>query len=71
MSSDAIEGKPSHLEANTIFSPSMLATDISFEPILNPDESPDALTPKSCDDSRNPLRHPKHRSHEDYMDDQE
>ena len=71
MSSDAIEGEPSHLEANPIFSPAMLATDISFEPDLDPDESPDALTPKSLDDPRNPLRHPKHRSHEDYKDDQE
>ena len=63
MSSDAIEGEPSHLEANPIFSPSMLAIDISFEPILDPDESPNALTPKSHDDPRNPLRHPKKRNH--------
>ena len=55
MSSDVIEGEPSHLEANPIFSPSILATDISFEPILDPDESSDALTPKSLDDPRNPL----------------
>ena len=67
MTSDAIEGEPSHLEANPIFSPSMLATDISFEPILDPD----ALTPKSRGDPRNPLRHPKHRSHEYYEDYQE
>ena len=52
MSSDAIKGESSHLEANHIFSPSMLATDISFEPILIPDESPDALTPKSLDDPK-------------------
>ena len=32
MSSDAIEGELSYLEANPIFSPSMLTTDISFEP---------------------------------------
>ena len=70
MSSDAIEGELSHL-ANPIFSPSMLATDISFEPILDPDESPNALTPKSLDDHRNPLRQPKHKSHEDCKDDQE
>ena len=55
MSSDAIEGELSHLEANPIFSPSMLATDISFEPILDPNESPNALTPTSRDDPRNPL----------------
>jgi hypothetical protein len=71
MSSDTIEGEPSHLEAIPIFSPSMLATDISFEPILDPSESPNARTPKSHDDPINPLRHPKHRSHEDYEDDQE
>ena len=71
MSSDAIEGEPSHLEANPIFSPAMLATDISFEPNLDPNESPNALTPKSLDDPRNPLRHPKHRSHEYYEDYQE
>ena len=50
MSSDAIEGEPSH-KANPIFSPSMPTTDTSFEPIsepmLDPDESPDALFPIS------------------------
>ena len=60
MSSDAIEGEPSHLETNAIFSPSMLTTDISSKsiskPILDPDKSPDALSPKSRDDPRNPLR---------------
>ena len=71
MSSDAIEGELGHLEADPIFSPSLLTTDISFEPNLDPDESPDALSPKSHDDPRNLLRHPKHMSHEDYKDDQE
>ena len=60
MLSDAIEGEPSHLETNPIFSPPMLITDISFESIskhiLDPDKSPDALSPKSRDDPRNPLR---------------
>ena len=60
MTSDAIEGEPSHLETNPIFSPPMLITDISFESIskhiLDPDKSPDALSPKSRDDPRNPLR---------------
>ena len=32
MSSDAIEGEPSHLEANPIFSPSMPTLDVSSEP---------------------------------------
>jgi hypothetical protein len=40
MSSDAIEGEPSHLETNHIFSPSMLITDISFESISNPSLTP-------------------------------
>ena len=34
MSSDAIEGEPSHLEANPIFSPSMPTLDVSSEPIF-------------------------------------
>ena len=75
MSSDAIKGESSHLEANHIFSPSMLATDISFEPISKPildlDDLSYALSPESHNDPRNPLRYPKHRSHEDYKDDQE
>ena len=72
MSSDAIEGGPSHSKANPIFSPSMPTTDISFEPIsepiLDPNESSYVLSPESHDDPRNPLRHPKHRSHEDNKD---
>ena len=32
---------------------------------------PLVLSPTSHDDPRNPLRQPKHRSHEDYKDDQE
>ena len=74
MSSDAIEGELSHL-ANPIFSPSMPTLDVSsepiFKPILDPDESPYDLSPKSHDDPRNPLRQLKHRSHEDHKDDQE
>ena len=42
MSSDAIEGEPSHLEANPIFSPSIPTLDVLFEhisqPILDPDD---------------------------------
>ena len=74
MSSDAIEGELSHL-ANPIFSPSMPTLDVSskptFKPILDSDESPYDLSPKSHDDPRNPLRQLKHRSHEDHKDDQE
>jgi hypothetical protein len=70
MSSDAIEGGPSHLEAN-----SMPTLDVSYEPISKPildlDDSPYDIFPESHDDPRNPLKHPKHRSHEDYKDDQE
>jgi hypothetical protein len=75
MSSDAIEGKSSHLEANPIFSPSMPVLDILFEPIsqpiLDPYDPSHALSPKSHDGPRNLLRQPKHRSHEDHKDDQE
>ena len=41
-----------------------------FKPILDPNESPYDLSPKSHDDPRNPLRQLKHRSHEDHKDDQ-
>ena len=71
MSSDAIEGGPSHLEANHIFFPSMPTLDVSSKPIskpiLDPDNSLYALFPKSHDDPR----HPKHRNHEGSKDDQE
>jgi len=75
MSSDAIEGDPSHLEVNHIFSPSIPTLDVLFEPIsqpiLDPDDPSYALSPKSHDDPRNPLRQPKCRNHEDHKDDQE
>ena len=75
MSSDAIEGEPSHLEANPIFSPSIPTLDVLFEPIsqpiLDPDDPSYALSPKSHDDPRNPLRQPKYRNHEDHKDGQE
>jgi hypothetical protein len=75
MSSDAVEGEPIHLEAKPIFSSSMPTLDVLSEPIfqsiLDPDESSYALTPKSHNDPRNPLRQPNHRNHEDYKDDQE
>ena len=74
MSSDAIEGELSHLEVNPIFSPSMstlddLSKSIS-QPILDPDDLSYALSHKSHDDPRNPLRQPKHRNHEGHKDDQ-
>ena len=52
--SDAIEGEPSHVEANPIFSPSMPTTDISFEPILDLNDPSYALSHESHDDPRNP-----------------
>jgi hypothetical protein len=64
-------GEQSHLEDKIIFSPSMLRLDDLSEPILDPDESSYALSPKSHDDPRNPLKQTKHRSHEDHKDDQE
>ena len=74
MSSDVVEGELSHL-VNPMFSPSMPTLDVSYEPIfkpiLDPNESLYDLSPKSHDDTRNPLRQLKHRSHEDHKDDQE
>jgi hypothetical protein len=71
MSSNAIEGKPSHLEANPIFSPSMRTLDDLSKPIFDPDDPPYALFSKSDNDPRNPWTQPKHMSHEDQTDDQE
>ena len=62
MSSDAIEGEPSHLEAIPILSPSMPTLDVLTKPILDPNNLSYAL--KSHDDPRNPLRHAEHRNHE-------
>jgi hypothetical protein len=42
-----------------------------FQPILDPDDLSYALSLKSHDDPRNPLRYPKYRSHEDHKDEQE
>jgi hypothetical protein len=71
ISSNAIEGEPSHLRAIPILSPSMPILDVLSQPILDPDDPFYTLSPKSHDDPRNPLRQPKHRSHEDQKDDQE
>ena len=73
MSSEPIEGEPSHLEAVPIFSPSMPILDVSSEPISQPildlDDPSYALSPESYDDPRNPPRHPKHRNHEGHKED--
>ena len=71
MSSELIEGEPSHLEAIPIFSPYMPTLDVSFKPILDPDVYSYALSPETHDDPINPPRHPKYRSHEGHKDDQE
>jgi hypothetical protein len=75
MSSDAIEGELSHLEAIPILFPSMPILDVLFgpifQPILDPNYPSYALSPKSLDDPRNPLRQLKHRSHEGHKEDQE
>jgi hypothetical protein len=75
MSSDVIEGEPSHLEPTLFLSPSMPTLDVLSKPIsqhiLDPDNPSYALSRKYHDDPRNPLRQPKHRSHEDQNDNQE
>jgi hypothetical protein len=71
MSSDTIEGEPSHLRAIPILSPSMPTLDVLSQPILDHNDPFYALFPKSHDGPRNPLRQPKHRSHENQKDDQE
>ena len=70
ISSNAIEGELSHLEEIPILSPSISTLDVSFKPILDPDDASYALSPKSHDDPRNPLRQPKDRNHEGHKDDQ-
>ena len=63
ISSNAIKGELSHLEAIPILSPSMSTLDVLFEPIFQPILEPDdpsyALSSKSHDDPRNPLKTPK------------
>jgi hypothetical protein len=44
ISSDAIEGEPSHLQINPIFSPSMPTLDVLSEPIFQPILDPDVST---------------------------
>ena len=71
MASDSIEGEPSHLEATAIFSPSIPIINVLFKPIRDLDDPSYALSPKSHDDPRNPLRQPKYRNHEGSKEDQE
>jgi hypothetical protein len=75
MSSNAIEGEPSHSEDTSILSPSIPTLDVLFGPIsqsiLHLDDPSIALSPKPHNDPRNPLRQTKHRSDEDHKDDQE
>ena len=75
MSSDAIEGEPSHLEAIPFLSSSMPTLDVPTEPISKPildlDNPSYALSTEFHDDPRNLLKHPKQRSHEDHKENQE
>ena len=64
MSSETIEGELIYLEPIPILSPSMPILDVSFKPILDPNDSSYALFPETHDGPRNPPRHPKHWSHE-------
>jgi hypothetical protein len=72
MPSDAIEGEPSHLGVNSIFSPSMPTLEVSpkpiSQPILDPNDPSYTLSPKSHNDPRNPRTQPNHRSRENHMD---
>ena len=74
MSSET-KGEPSYLEAIPILSPSMPILDVSSKyiskPILDPDDPSYALSPKSHNDPRNPLRQLKYRNREDCKDDKE
>jgi len=75
MSSAAIEGEQSHLEATLILFPSMPTLELEYEsiskPILDHYVLFYALSPKPPDDSRNPSRYPMHRNHQDYIEDRE
>ena len=48
-----------------------VSSELIFQPILDPNDPSYALSRKSHDDPRNPLRQPKHRSNEDHKNDQE
>jgi hypothetical protein len=75
MSSGTIEGELSPSEDTSILSSSMPTLEVLFEPFFQPildlDDPSYALSSKSHDNRRNPLRHLKYRSHEDHKDDQE
>jgi len=74
-SSDAIVGEQNHIEDNPIFSPSMPTLDDLYEPtiqpILDPDESYSALSPKPLDDPRKPSTHIILMNILDHQEDQE
>jgi len=70
-SSDAIVGEENHLEDNPIFSPSMTTLGDFYEPILYPNESYSALSPKPPDNLENPSTHLTHRNHLDHQEDRE
>jgi hypothetical protein len=75
ITSEAIEGETSHLEIIPTLSSFVPTTNIYFEPIFKPNLDPDDPPYESYGDpiihSRNPLRHPKHGSHEGHKSDQE
>jgi hypothetical protein len=75
MSSNAIVGEQGHLEYNPILSSSMPTLDNFYEPIiepiLDPNESSNALSPKPPDDPRNPSTHPTYKNYLDHKEDQE
>ena len=48
-----------------------VSSELIFQPILDPNDSSYALSPKSHDDPKNPLRQPKHKNHEGHKEDQE
>jgi len=74
-SSDAIVGEQNHLEYNPIFSPSMPTLDDLYEPTIEPildtNESSNALSPKPPNNLRNPSTHPTYRNHLDHKEDRE
>jgi len=73
--SDAIVGVQNHLEDNPILSCSILILDDFYEPtiepIREPNESSNALSPKPHDNLKNPSTHQTHRNHLDHKEDRE
>jgi hypothetical protein len=75
MPSNAIVGEQGHLEYNPILSSSMPTLDNFYEPIIEPildlDESSNALSPKPPHDPRNPSTHPTYKNYLDHKEDRE